>query len=276
MTDLVVQQSPQTAVSLMDTESARATAEVQGAIISAKRFPRDVFQAEQRILTSCKRQRLAEAAMYCFPKGGQQITGPSVHLLRAIAQNWGNLDFGWRILEQDTGTSKVEAYAWDLETNVKKRMTFSVEHSISTKNGPKHLKDPRDINEHIASQAARRERACLEALIPGDIIDVAVEQCEATLQGGSEPVVDRIRKMITAFGEMGVSVEMLEKRIKHKIDVTTVHELVELQKIYRSIKDGVSGRDQWFDLGSAANTSASASAIQDSLKAMTSATEAKK
>ena len=63
--------------------------------------------------------------MYEFPRGNEKITGPSIRLAEAIAQNWGNIDFGFMELEQRNGASQVMAYAWDLETNSRQTKLFT-------------------------------------------------------------------------------------------------------------------------------------------------------
>jgi len=108
----------------VEIESARAIQEVQAAMAIAKRFPRDVPAARERILQACRRPVLAERAIYAYPRGGQTITGPSVHLAEAMAQNWGNMQFGIRELSQQAGESTVEAFAWDMETNTRAIKTF--------------------------------------------------------------------------------------------------------------------------------------------------------
>lgn len=98
-------------------QAAREIAEVQGMVVMAKRFPRDKIKATERILNDCMRPKLAENALYTYSRGGTDISGPSIRLAEAIAQNWGNIDFGIKELEQSNGVSKVMAFAWDLETN---------------------------------------------------------------------------------------------------------------------------------------------------------------
>ena len=40
-------------------------------------------------MRACQRRKLAESSMYEFPRGNEKITGPSIRLAEAIAQNWG-------------------------------------------------------------------------------------------------------------------------------------------------------------------------------------------
>ncbi|MFS1351443.1 hypothetical protein ACLZX5_14410 [Enterococcus faecium] len=88
---------------LMTTAISREVEEVKGQIFMAKQFPRNPFDAERRILDACKRQSLAKTAVYNYPRGGQMVSGPSIRLAEVIAQNWGNLSFGIKELQQLPG-----------------------------------------------------------------------------------------------------------------------------------------------------------------------------
>lgn len=232
-------------------QQSRAVAEVQAQMAIAKRFPRDTNAAFSRIIRACQRRGLAEQAQYAYPRGNTTVTGPSVRLAEALAQNWGNLDFGIVELEQRQGESVVMAYCTDIETNVRQQKTFVVKHVRDTKSGPKKLTDGRDIYELTANQGARRLRACILGVIPGDIVEAAEKECEKTLAGKSaEPLQDRARKMLVVFAELGVTQEMIEKRLAHKLEAMIEAELIQLQKIFRSIKDGMTGRSDWFEFES--------------------------
>lgn len=240
---------------MVEASSARQANEVQAAMIIAKKFQRDENAAFAKIMSACKRKGLAEQALYAYPRGGQMITGPSIRLAEAMAQAWGNIDFGIVELEQRDGESTVMAYAMDLETNTRQVKTFTVRHERHTKQGTKTLDDPRDIYELVANNGARRLRACILGVIPGDIQDAALEECEKTLKaGGGEPIKDRVRKMVVLFGEMGVTQEMIEKRLGHKLEAVIEQEVVTLGKIYRSIKDGMAKREAYFEVSVAADT----------------------
>lgn len=230
---------------------SRQAQEVQAAMVIAKRFPRDTVASYNRIMDACKRKGLAEAAMYEYPRGGQKVTGISIRLAEAMAQNWGNIDFGIMELEQKNGESQVMAYAWDLETNARQTKIFSVPHVIGTKKGNVALTDPRDIYEMVANQGARRLRACILGIIPGDVQEAAVKQCEQTLLGnGQKPVIDIVREMAEIFkNEFSVPLEAIEKYIGCKSEAFSMNDLVRLKKVYRSLKDGMAKREDYFDIG---------------------------
>lgn len=235
-------------------ENSRAMQEIQAAVISAKKFPRDTIASHRRIIESCKRKNLAEQAMYAYPRGGQQVTGPSIRLAEVLAQNWGNLSCGITELEQGEKESVMMAFCVDLETNYRKAVVFNVRNERHTKKGVYRLTDPRDIYENNFNLGARRLRACILAVIPGDVIDDALNECDKTLAGKSdEPLVDRAKKMLTAFESIGVSKDQLEVYLGKKIEAILVPELVKMQKVYKSITDGMSKPGDWFDVKEASS-----------------------
>jgi hypothetical protein len=169
-------------------------------------------------------------------------------MAEVLAQNWGNLDFGIREIERRNGVSIAESYCHDLETNTKQTKIFEVPHEIDLKGGKKKkLTDSREIYEILANNGARRLRACILGIIPADITEAAVNQCKNTLaKGNGEPIGDRIRKLLVAFKDLGVSVEMLEDRLGHKIDLTTPEEIADLTGIYTSLRDKQATRSDFF------------------------------
>jgi hypothetical protein len=242
-------QQVQTPSALTSVDQARAIAEVQAAMVVARMNPRDEMRAYQRIVMACKRKSLAEQASYAYPRGGKMVTGPSIRLAEVIAGYWGNITYGLRELNRGKGISEVEAFAWDLETNTRVTRQFQVKHIRDKSDGGKQLTGERDIYELVASMGQRRVRACILEVVPGDIVEGAEEECKKTLQGGNgEPMEDRIRKMVLAFSEFGISKDMIEARLRHKIEATLPAEIVTLQQIYRSLKDGMAKREEFFDM----------------------------
>lgn len=229
---------------------SRQAQEVQAAMVIAKRFPRDEYEAYNRIMKACERPLLAENAMYEYPRGGQKVTGPSIRLAEAIAQAWGNIDFGVMELEQKDGESQVMAYAWDLETNTRQSKLFTIKHERKARGKLSKLDDPRDIYEMVANQGARRVRACILGVIPGDVVEAAVEKCKDTLKkGNKEPLEDRVKKMVAAFDkDFQVKIDALEKYIGCSIDAFSENDLIRLRNVYKSLRDGMAKREDYFEI----------------------------
>lgn len=231
---------------LTASTQSREIAEIQSAMMLAKAYPRDTVAAMDKILTDCQRKGLAETAVYSYSKGGTDIEGPSIRLAEAIARQWGNLQYGVRELEQRKGESTVEAFCIDLETNVRSVKVFQVMHKRDTKNGSYPVTDQREIYELVANQGARRLRSSILAVVPGDVVDAAVEECSKTLAAKCDTSPEAVKKMVEAFEKLHVTKEQIETRIQRKIDAITAAQIVALRKVYNSIKDGMSTPADWF------------------------------
>lgn len=237
---------------LANVEGQRAIQEVQAALVIAKRFPRDEKTALDKILNACTRLGLAEQSAYSFSRGGTEITGPSIRLAEAVAQYWGNVEFGFREISRGTdekgvGFSEVEAYAWDVETNTRRPARFNVRHWRDTKQGGYALKEERDIYELVANMAQRRVRSCLLAVIPGDIIDEAARQCEATLAAKADTSHEAVKKLLEAFEALNVTKAQIEKRIQRRLESIVPAQVISLRKIFASLRDGMSVPTEWFE-----------------------------
>lgn len=224
-------------------------AKVQGSIVMAKRFPRDELAAIQRIKKACQRPGLAEEAIYSYRRGTKPVTGPSIHLITTIAGMWGNIQYGTREIERRAGESTMEAYAWDVETNTLVTRQFQTRHIRDKSEGGKELESERDIYELTANWGSRRVRACLEQVLPKDVVDIAFNECKKTKASNAakNPVKqEEITKMLGTFKEFGVSKAMFEKWLGRKLESITRPQFDELKQIYLSIRDGISTAEEFF------------------------------
>lgn len=258
---------------MAEIEQSRAVAEIQAAMIVAKRFPRDQRIALDRILNACARPSLAEKAEYTYARGGSEITGPTIRLAEALAQNWGNIQFGIRELEKRRGSGKVpgestvEAFAWDLETNTKEVKIFQVPHWRDLRKTPKNpdggycITEERDIYELVANMGARRLRSCILGVIPGDIVEEAIAQCSRTLEVANQSVTpERIKAMLDKFAGYGVTREQIAKRIQRDVEAIGSAQMINLIKIFNSLKDGMSKPEHWFEMPTPEQVAAAAGA----------------
>lgn len=230
---------------------SRQAQEVQAAMVIAKKFPRDEYQAIEKIKRSCQRQTLAEQAIYSYPRGGQNVSGPSIRLAESMAQTWGNIDYGIIELEQKDGKSEMMAYAWDLETNTRVTKIFTVEHKRDTRKGSYKLTDSRDIYEATANFGARRMRACILGVIPGDVVDMAVDECKETQKKGygelpSQEKISKIEKLFKK--DLGVSRMQLEKYAGRNLAEWGAEECSDLWGVYTSLKNAQAKVEDYFEI----------------------------
>lgn len=236
---------------LATTEATRSMAEVQAAVFMAKQFPRDPQQAYENVLKACQRPGLANRAIYEYARGGTNISGPSIRLAEAIASEWGNINYGFIELDRTKRYTVAQAYAWNLETNVKAIRTVTVPHERHTRNGVTVLTDPRDIYELVANNMARRLRACILEVIPGDVVDDAIEECIKTQRAHADTSQEGIKKLVDAFERFGVTKADIEAYIQRSISAITAGNVVKLRSIYQSLADGMATPSDFFKQQSA-------------------------
>lgn len=245
------QPAKSTSVGMAQSEQ-REIAEVQAMVIMAKRFPRDQIASMDRIINAFSRPSLAETSQYQYSKGGADVAGPSIRAAEAIAQQWGNIDFGFKEVSRGIGAdgvpfSEVLAYAWDTETITRKPLQFIVRHWRDTKKGGYQLRDEREIYELVANMAQRRVRACLLSIIPGDVTEAAMRQADLTMRAKADTSPEAMIKMVAAFEPFGVTQNQIEKRIQRRIDAIQPAQVISLKRIYASLRDGMSTAIDWFD-----------------------------
>ena len=230
-----------------DSTTAREMARIQGEIFMAKKFPRDVMKALDKIEQECARPTLASQAVYTYARGGSNIKGPSIRLAEAVARCWGNLRYGFEEVSNNGKESVIRAYAYDVENNQQAERIFTVKLGRYSKRGGFSMADdPRDQYEIVANNASRRVRACILQLIPGDIIDYAVQLCSDTIAKNFKVNEDTINKLIKAFANYNVTEAMLEKFVQRRLVAMTADQYVRLQSIYTSLRDGIAKVEDFF------------------------------
>lgn len=249
-------------------ESQRAIADAQGKLIMAKRFPRDTITNYAKIMECCQRPGFAEEAFYSFPRGGQKVEGPTIRFAEQLALLWGNIEFGIRELSRDNGKSEMEAWAWDVESNVLSVQNFANPHLREVKGKMVALTTERDIYELNANMAARRLRARILAVLPSYVVEDAIKECKKTIAGKNDaPLIDRVNRMVTTFKQFGVTSAQIEKRLGRPIETMSTDDLVDYMGIYNSLKTGMSKPSEWFA------TAAEPSELDEKLKELTGETK---
>lgn len=223
-------------------EQERAIAEAQGQLTLAKRFPRDLTGSHAELMSACKSKAFAEVAFYSVPNRG---SGPSIRLAEEVARVYGNFQYGHRELSREEGKSEIEVFAWDMEKNNRSIRQITVMHVLDKRNeAPKQLKDQADIDNKIANVASKQVRGRILALMPKWLVQDAVVECRKTLAGNnSESIETRIRRMVQAFGGLGVTVKVIETWLGKPTAELTGDELVDLTGMYNAVKEGANASE---------------------------------
>lgn len=225
-------------------EQARAVAQVSAQYLRAAQAPRNRQAALDEVDDVCGLKALAERAFYAYPRGqGNTVTGPSIHLARELARIWGNVDYGLHELRRDEAEaySEMQAFATDLQTNVRAVHSFVVPHKRDRKRGeaPEPLIDLRDIYENNANMGSRRVRAQIYAILPKWLTDRAEDACRATLRRDDDgvPLAERVRNMNTLFARnFDVKEAQIVARLGKPVDRWNADDLAQLGIVYKSIE----------------------------------------
>ena len=240
--------------------ASREQASIQARCVMALRNPRNETKAYTRIVTACKRPAFAEGARYVFPRGGNNIEGPSVKYAREAARCWGNIEYGIQVTDVNDERTTVEGWALDLETNTMVRAAATFKNLIQRKVGTGRNRtltwiqpDERDYRELVNKHGAIAVRNSILQLIPPDVTDEAMRLTKETIVKAAKGEIEQdrdamIRRLATAFRDLGVTPEMLAAKLEHELDVVTEEEIAELRGIYTSIREGQSKRDDYFDV----------------------------
>ena len=231
-------------------EQARAIAEVRAAVMVAMDRPRDRAGAISEMREVCSIYGLADRAFSRVPRGGENVTGASIHLARELARCWGNLSYGVKELARDDarGQSELLAYAWDMQTNARSEITFIVPHEKTTRSGSRKLKGTQEVYENNASFAGRRLREAIFAVLPVWFKEEAEAICHRTLErgAGDKPIDQRRADCVAAFDKIGVSRAQIEKKVGRRAEEFSATELAQLGVILKSIQRGEVAREDEF------------------------------
>lgn len=244
---------------------SREQTEIQSAIISAKHFPRNEVAAGLQVTKSFARVGLAESARYSFPRGGKTITGPSVDCARELARLWGNMRYGIRVVALTDEHVHIRGFAIDLETNASTEYEDQFRRLVQRKgrDGETHWVQPdeRDLRELIGRRGAILVRNAILSLLPPDLVDGALSTADKTLRGVASGELkasreDVVRNLAGRFDTLGVSVAMLEGYLGHALADANADEVAELKAIGKSLADGITKRDDHFELSTDATKAA--------------------
>lgn len=225
-------------------EQSRAVAEVQAAVYVAQSMPRNLAAAEAEMIDSCGRTAMATRAFYAVPRGGSgTVNGPSVHLARELARIFGNVQYGVHELRRDdvAGESEIQAFAWDLQSNVRSTRTFIVPHQRMVKKQRVPLVDLNDVYLSNQNIGARAVRECIFTILPTWFTEAAQDVCRRTLErGDGVPLAERLDNMLSRFATIDVRVDQLERKLGKKRGAWSAGDLAQAAIWWTSItRDGI-------------------------------------
>lgn len=216
----------------------KATIDVQ--ISTAKAYPRNVKRSlDNSIAIVTLDVDTASTCTYSLPRGGKPITGPSVHLAKILAQNWGNLRCEAKVVDIGTKQITSQAVAFDLENNL--AIKVEVKRSIVDKTGKRFSDDMVTVTGNAANAIALRN--AILSVIPKAIVDKVYNEAKHTITGDLSDQTKLIAKRKKVMDGFVQTYGLSEKEVlgaigKAAIEHITQDDLVVLIGIGQAIKDG--------------------------------------
>lgn len=226
-------------------------------IATAKAYPRNITKATNNAISIVTMDMdTAKICNYSVPRGGKSITGPSVHLAKIIAQQWGNMRIEAKVVEIGARDITSESVCFDLENNL--AIKTQVKRSIMGKTG-RYSDDMITVTGNAANSIAMRN--AILSTVPKGVVDRVYNAAKKFIIGDvsdETKLMNRRKKVIEALRDTYsvTETEILSAIGKAAIEHVTPDDIMVLIGIGTAIKDGDTTVDQAFK---GKNTSATAS-----------------
>ncbi|HPW66631.1 MAG TPA: hypothetical protein PLS84_06050 [Salinivirgaceae bacterium] len=224
-------------------------AEVDIQIATAKKYPRDINEALNKIATYAKMDKeTAEDCFYVLRRRGANgqenvIEGLSVRMAEIIAGAWGNIRVQTRITGNDGKMITAQAICHDLETNY--AVSKEVNRRITDKFGRTYSEDMQVVTGNAASSIAFRNAVL--AVIPKAITKKVINEVKQVALGQSIDLEQSRQNIIIYFKKIGVS----EEQVLSYLDINSINEIdqakvFELRATANAIKEGTTTVQETF------------------------------
>lgn len=216
----------------------RANIDIQ--VSTAHAYPRSLTRCEQNAIAIVTGDsETAMACSYSLPRGGRPICGPSVHLAKILAQQYGNIRAEARVVDITDKQIVSRGTAWDLENNY--AVAYEVRRSILNASGKRYTDDMITVTGNAANSIAYRN--AVFAVIPQALTRKVLRAAEATVTGGlsdEQNLIKRRQGAVQYFADnYGITEEEVAKLCgRYTIQQIKAPELATLIAIMQSLNDG--------------------------------------
>lgn len=231
--------SDPTPAQLVETIDSAERANIDMQVSTAHQYPRSISRCvNNSIAIATMDAETAQTCGYALPRGGKPITGPSVHLAKIIAQQYGNLRAEARVVNVTATQVISRGTAWDLENNY--AVAFEVRRSIMGRNG-RFNDDMITVTGNAANAIAYRN--AIFTLVPKAITDKVYKAAQNLITGDlsdEEKLIKRRSGAIKHFNDMyGITEEEVIKLCgKQTVNQIQANEIALLLGMAQSLKDG--------------------------------------
>ncbi len=244
--------------------STKARAEVESALIMARKFPRNEDDIRTRVLKTCSYYSFAEKAKYKKPQGkvlqGKQwvqnyVVGPSIRLAEELFRQWGNITFETTVLYENSRVRIMSCRAMDLQTLATSTAQYIIEKTVERKvtTGREVISERlNSSNEKVSLVVATEDevfskqnnigskyrRNLIIQLIPTHLLRDAIQVIDVTISTGIKENPDKAKlDMLDSFATIGILASDLEKYLNHPMAQIMPEEIQELMDVFTAIHE---------------------------------------
>lgn len=225
----------------------RAEYDIQ--VATAKRYPRDLTRVKNNCVAIVTMDKeIASACRYAMPRAGKTLAGPSVHMARILAQQYGNIRVDARIKQITDKQVVSEAVCFDLETNYACKV--EVRRSIIGKTG-RYNDDLITVTGNAANAIAFRNAVL--SVIPKGISDIVYKSAMGVITGDlsdEQKLVSARKKAIDFFKDTyGVTEDQIIRAMGlNSINQIKAEQIADMRGMMQSLNDGDSTVEEMFGL----------------------------
>lgn len=238
--------------------AAQGKAMVEARYVMAMRNPRNWDQVRSDILIECRRPSYASnKSVYYVKPIGQGVEGLGIRFVESALRHMRNVLTEPIMVFEDDAKETHRVTVTDLEANITYSMDVkvskTVERSKPSDDGSYISVRFNSYNKKVYTVPAQdddllNKRGALISkavrtlglrIVPGDIQDEAIEIIKKVrLDGAAQDPAGERKKIVDAFGALGVKAVDLVDYLGHDLDQCSPAELVTLRGIYGAIRDG--------------------------------------
>lgn len=236
----VLQVAAPSQAQLIETLDRAERANIDIQVSTAKQYPRSISRCvNNAVAIATMDKETAQSCGYALPRGGKPITGPSVHLAKIIAQQYGNLRAEAKVVEITDRQVVSRGTAWDLENNY--AVAFEVRRSIIGKEGSRYSDDMITVTGNAANSIAYRN--AIFGVVPKSITDKAYQAAQHLITGDLSDEEKLIKRRDGAIKHFVDTYAITEEEVvklcgKHTINQIQAPEIALLIGFAQSLKDG--------------------------------------
>lgn len=237
---------------------AEVWAPIHGRYLVAHARPRNWPQVRYLMLSECQQLRFAEKARYNLARGSSSISGWAIDFATALIRAMQNMLVEVQRVSETAEERVMRVTVTDLEANTVFSQEASLDRFTLKRAPPRHLRGPVEPHRHNAQgqplyrhEPSEQElSAATNAIVskltrnlvlrhaPTWLLEDCMAELSKTLHSGHDKTAGQLpKKLLEAFGELGISPADLDQYLGHSLLKSNPAELELLRSLFVALRN---------------------------------------